>query len=514
MQLATGERHLHPARSGLSGRLWPRLGLLGLAALLLQACASTPPAAPPSSTAGEALLIDDARINALYERIGETTSTFQAGLELVRAGSPEGGEAAQNQALDGLDAAARECAETPGCESQRFFAAYRTLIRLQAFSAGMDSAERETADLAVSASEGEHEPVGASAAETRLPEIERGTRLLRGRDLRELIVLNEPVRAALDDWLTWMRPQLIESWINYQYLRADMAPAYAEAGLPEALLFAILAKESAGRVHAYSRAGAAGPLQFMPATGRRYGLGGDASFDERLDPAKATRANVAYINDQLRIFNDNLELTLAAYNGGENRMKRLAQRHPGRGFWSDPIFFALPTETRDYVPKVLAAAYLFLHPAEFNLEFPLIDNQIGSIELTRRASLGEIAICLGQTHLPSGWFRTLRNLNPRVSPEERLAVGARLRVPSKLVEVYADRCQDSALMQRVASLHDARHPQGPRTIRYVVRRGDTLAAIAKRSRCTSVRELAALNGIKPPKYALKVGQTLTLPTCS
>ena len=65
--------------------------------------------------------------------------------------------------------------------------------------------------------------------------------LLRGNDLREMISLNGPVKAALDDWLTWNRPMLMSSYEYYQYLRDKIAPIYEEAGLPEALLFAMIA---------------------------------------------------------------------------------------------------------------------------------------------------------------------------------------------------------------------------------------------------------------------------------
>ena len=377
-------------------------------------------------------------------------------------------------------------------------------MRLQSVAAGWDDYEDETS------SEDAQDEVATPAS---LPQVERSVRLLRGKDLRELIELNEPVRAALEDWLTWMRPQLIEAWVNYQYLRSDMVPAYQQAGLPEALLFAILAKESAGRVHVYSRAGAAGPLQFMPATARRFGLGGNG-FDERLDPAAVARANVRYIEEQLAAFNDNLELTLAAYNGGEGRMRRLARQHPGRGFWSERIFYALPSETRDYVPKVLAAAYLFLHPEQYGLRFPTVDNILGEIGLESSMSLAELAICLGQDERPEGWFRTLRNLNPRIKSEVRLPPGSKVRVPVALVDAYAQRCRDQDFLARIAALQDAAEPEGPTQVGYAVRRGDTLAAIARRTRCSSVKEIAALNGIRGPKYALKVGQRLRLPTCS
>jgi membrane-bound lytic murein transglycosylase D len=471
---------------------------------LLAGCAGTPERVAPM--AATAPVADEAAVSALYDRIGVATSNFQGGLELVRAGRPRDGRGQMRSALAEIENAALSCSGTPGCDSERFVGAFVVLVRLQSVAAGWD----DFIDEEEAASEGQLVDLDELPV---LPEVERSVRLLKGRELKDLIVLNEPVRAALEDWLTWMRPQLIEAWLNYQFLRADMYPAYEQAGLPEAVLFAILAKESAGRVHAFSRAGAAGPLQFMPATARRFGLGG-TGFDERLDPTLVARANAAYIEEQLRVFNDNLELSLAAYNGGEGRLSRLAKQNPGRGFWSERIFFALPAETRDYVPKVLAAAYLFLHPEQYGLKFPVVDAAVAQLSLDRELSLGELAICLGQDERPDGWFRTLRNLNPRLKPEQRLPPGSSIRVPAKLVEAYPQRCGDADFLARISALQDARHPSGPTEVGYTVRRGDTLAAISRRTRCSSVREIAQLNGIRGPKYSLSVGQKLRLPTCS
>ena len=80
-------------------------------------------------------------------------------------------------------------------------------------------------------------------------------------------------------------------------------------------------------------------------TGRRYGLSVQDGFDPRFDPAAATRANGAYINDHLRIFNNDLELVLGAYNGGEGRMQRLSNKGAKR-FWDPAVFNRLPPEER------------------------------------------------------------------------------------------------------------------------------------------------------------------------
>ncbi|MCB1606686.1 MAG: transglycosylase SLT domain-containing protein [Xanthomonadales bacterium] len=455
-------------------------------------------------------VIDEVAVSSLYQQIGDATSEFQAGLELRRAGQPAQGRERSSAATDRLSEAAQRCGSTPGCDANRFVEAFQTLLRLQGLLIDPEIPGQNVAteDPLTAAGEGTAAPrLNHQIAQTRA--------MLKGRPLSEVIPLNEPVKAAMEDWLTWMRPTLIEAWVNYQFLRGEMAPAYQQSGLPEAILFGILAKESAGRVHAVSRAGASGPLQFMPATGRRFGLNSDKGFDLRFDPASASSASVAYLVERLEELNHDLELSLAAYNGGEGRMRRLANKHRGKGFWSDSIYYALPDETRDYVPKVLAAAWLFMHPEEYGLQFPELPTAIGTVTLTSAASLGELSICLGQSPAhPVGWFRTLRNLNPRVQADQRLPAGTTVRMPLMLHPVYAERCHNAEFQQRVAALFDARYPQGPKMIAYTVRRGDTLASLARKSSCSRVADIARINKIKGPNYAIRIGQKLKLPTCS
>src|SRR3970282_898243 len=96
----------------------------------------------------------------------------------------------------------------------------------------------------------------------------------------------------------------------------------------------IMAKESTGRVHSGSRAGAVGPLQFMPATGRRFGLGDDGTgFDTRYYPRLSGHCTASYLNESFGELSSNIELSLAAYNGGEGRALRVYRGTGGRSFW-------------------------------------------------------------------------------------------------------------------------------------------------------------------------------------
>jgi membrane-bound lytic murein transglycosylase D len=352
---------------------------------------------------------------------------------------------------------------------------------------------------------------------TDIPASAESVNLLNGRDLAELIEVNEPVRASLREWLTWMRPFLLDTWENYQYMRYKMWPAYATAGLPEALLFGILAKESGGKVHAVSSSGAAGPLQFMPATGQRYGLEVRDGFDLRYDPASATQANVAYLNDQFARLNNDLALVLGAYNGGEGRMGRLSPQGTRR-FWDRRVFDQLPAETRTYVPMVLAAAWLFMHPEQYGLRFPKIDVRPGEIRLGADLSLNELSICLGQVGNDRGWFRTLRNLNPRWDPNTRLPAGTRVEVPASAAIKYAEQCNGAAVVTWLHAMQDASLPTPPPAARpvqvrtHTVLRGETLSKIARKHGC-SVKLIAQANRIAAPRYSIRIGQRLQLSSC-
>ena len=231
----------------------------------------------------------------------------------------------------------------------------------------------------------------------------------------------------------------------------------------------------------------------------------------RRTPASAN-ANARYINEQLGKLNNDLELVLAAYNGGEGRVGRLYAKHK-QGFWNDAVYQTLPEETRNYVPSVLAAAYLFLHPGKFGLEFPDANGATAEVKLDNAVSLSELAICLGQEGREEGWFRTLRNLNPAAKPDRRLPAGTPFRIPEAALASYSKQCLSAKFMTQIAALHEARVPSAASLVGYVVRSGDTLAGIARKAGCSSVGIIAQINEIPAPQFAIKPGQKIKLPSC-
>ncbi|HET9485100.1 MAG TPA: transglycosylase SLT domain-containing protein [Xanthomonadales bacterium] len=481
------------------------------AAATLAACAQTPVARSGAAK------VDEAAVNAIYAELERASAAADYALAKGRDGDASGASITLTSAREQLTAAGGRCVATPGCEIERVLAAQDAMIERQSRALlGADESAPPTDEALASEPASKGSPLVRS-----MPQAGRAVSLLKGKDLRSVIRLNDAVKASIEEWLTWMRPNLLEAYENYQYMRHRMWPEYERAGLPEALLFGILAKESGGKVHAVSRAGASGPLQFMPHTGIRYGLTQQGGFDQRFDPTAATRANVAYLNDRFREFNNNLELALGAYNGGEGRMSRLA---PGgkRAFWDDAVFNRLPPETRDYVPMVLAAAWLFLHPEDYNLTFPIIDAVPARVVLKQSLSINELAICLGQEGNDRGWFRTLRNLNPRYDANVRITAGTALELPKSAVPAFERNCGGGRLVATAMELHDAKPPVAPvwqaaratasRT--HVVRKGETLSSIARKFKCGDVRGIAQANRIRPPGYAIRIGQKLVVPACS
>jgi len=485
--------------------------------LALLSCAPKRPGqpvvpSPPAAAEADPVEPQPPAFDELYRRLDGHVELYEQGIDLVVAGEEVLGEESIAAATKGLLSDVDECSSHPACDVRLFFDTYDRLLAEQGLALKLQTARLAELELAAVEDDIEREP-GTTPFIAEMSAPDRTASLLRGTDLAEIITLNGPVKAAIDDWLTWMRPMLMDAHRNYRFLRPKMAPIYEEAGLPEALLFAMLATETGGKVHSFSRAGAAGPLQFMRLTGRRYGLKVVDGFDTRLDPEAATRANVAYLNERFEALDGNLAMALAAYNGGENRVMNLRRRY-GDNFWDSRVYYSLPRETREYVPRILAAAWLFMHPEDYNLVFPPLDTETTMLEVQADIAINELSICLGQEQNPDGWFRTLRNLNPRLSPGDRVKAGDRIEVPALLAPAYEEHCLDGDYLARAHELHEANYPPEPEMIHYTVRSGDTLGRIASRFRCASIAEIAAINRIRAPRYIIRVGQTLKIPPCN
>ena len=374
---------------------------------------------------------DQAAVDALNTRMQAAEARYRAGLVKIGNADPAG-RTEVDASLEDMEDIMAACVKQKGCSPTTMLAAYKRLLKQNADLASGDEVPEDTDEESI-----------AGSITADVPEAARAAALLSadGQQFVKMVQYNPAVQAGIRRWLTDMRPSLIDTFENYQYLRQTMWPQFQRAGLPEALLFGVMAKESNGRVHSTSRAGAAGPMQFMYATGRRFGLGDDGTgFDTRYDARASAAAAAEYFNERLGTLNRSIELSLAAYNGGEGRAQRVYNTSGGGNFWDESVYNQFPAETRDYVPMVIAAAWLFLHPKEYGLTLPRVDARPAALRLTKPSSIYELTICLGNGGTREGFMRALRNLNPRYQADQYLPTGTVLSATTKIVGLYGRHC--------------------------------------------------------------------------
>ena len=158
--------------------------------------------------------------------------------------------------------------------------------------------------------------------------------------------------------------------------------------------------ESAFQPFAYSSGRAAGIWQFIPATGKRYGLKQNWWYDGRRDVPKATRAALDYLERLQKRFDGDWLLALASYNTGEGRVEAAVRKNRRRGRPTDFWHLDLPDETQGYVPKLLAISAIVKDPEEYNITLASIPNKpflerinVGSqIDLALAAELANMSI--------------------------------------------------------------------------------------------------------------------------
>ncbi|HPI40607.1 MAG TPA: lytic transglycosylase domain-containing protein [Pseudobdellovibrionaceae bacterium] len=155
----------------------------------------------------------------------------------------------------------------------------------------------------------------------------------------------------------WYREWLERSFKYLPYLQKELR----RAGVPTDLAYMVMV-ESGFSFHAESTADAVGPWQFIESTGKRYGLNVSWWLDERKDIAKSTQAAIRYLQDLYRDFGS-WYLVAASYNMGENGLRRRIQKYHTNDYWRLVQLKALPEETREYVPKILAAMLIAKAPS-------------------------------------------------------------------------------------------------------------------------------------------------------
>ena len=241
---------------------------------------------------------------------------------------------------------------------------------------------------------------------------------------------------------------------------------------------------------AYSPMGAAGIWQFIPGTGHRYGLDKRSYVDERYDFELATDSALRYLKDLYDLF-QNWTLAIAAYNCGERRVMKEIARQKVHDYYR----LKLPAETERYIFRILAIKAVLSNPEKYGYSlpegagYPVEEYDYVTTTIPFTVPIQPLAEKAGIT------YREFKRLNPafvsQVVPKGRY----RLRFPKGHGELFR-----KDLDQFLASFK-------PKTVTHVVRRGETLARIAKRYGVT-VSQLKRWNGLK--SSVIRVGQKLVI----
>ncbi|NTV14141.1 MAG: LysM peptidoglycan-binding domain-containing protein [Desulfobulbaceae bacterium] len=180
------------------------------------------------------------------------------------------------------------------------------------------------------------------------------------------VVINEQVKFFIDQYQTSHR-KIFERWLarSGRFLPLIQAEL-AKAGLPQDLCYLPMI-ESGYRVNAYSPAKAVGAWQFIQSTGKMYDLTITKDIDERCDPVKSTRAAIRFLSDLHDDF-QSWPLAIAAYNAGGGRIRTAVEKTGSTDFWELAKSRYLVSETKYYVPKLLAAIIVAKNPDRYGFE--------------------------------------------------------------------------------------------------------------------------------------------------
>src|SRR6266852_4789047 len=309
------------------------------------------------------------------------------------------------------------------------------------------------------------------------------------------LTVNDYVLSYLNFFQTPRGRAIVEHGLRRSGRYRDMiARVLREEGMPQDLIYLAQA-ESAFQPMALSRAGARGIWQFMAYRGREYGLQRSWWVDERQDPEKATRAAARHLRDLYQQFGD-WYLVMAAYNSGPAHVKHAIEHTGYADFWELYKRNALPRETRNYVPIILALTLVAKDAQRYGLqvdpESPVRSDPVKPghpIDLRLVAETIDVDV------------ETLRSLNPQllrmVTPKEP---SFELRLPEGTAERF---------FAEIAAIPPEKWVSWRR---HRIEEGETLSAIARRYRVTptAIADANSIDGRTP----LHAGDKLIIPAAA
>ncbi len=456
---------------------------------------SLAPAGRPGQRRGRTARADangeDLRLDIL-ERVrcdGETASTCFVETDWVR---PEPGEVDQTADIDAL--LQDILSGMQGHEGELVRAAQEEMeaatAAAQAYFGADDHLMHPSTDIYA-------DPVAAMAGRPNLH-----LDLIDPADFDYPIVLNSRVQGWMVYLLTRGRRWYVKWLARAERYRPLIVPKLREAGLPEDLLYQAMI-ESGFNPYAESHASAVGVWQFIKSTGRAYGLQRTWWVDERRDPVMATQAAIDFMTDLHDQFGS-WELSSAAYNAGGGKISRAIRMYGTEDYWelSASSRDYLKPETKNYVPKIMAAAILAKYADRYGLTEEIKDEHrltpwdFDVVSVPEATDLRIIA------EIVDVELEELQGMNPALRREYTPPGVANypLNIPLGATEHFTAEFAKIPESQRVTF------------VRHRVKRGDTLGRIGKKYG-VPVSTIMRMNGIRDARK-LRVGAWLTLPVRS
>ena len=251
--------------------------------------------------------------------------------------------------------------------------------------------------------------------------------------------------------------------------------------------------ESAFKPHAKSRMKAAGLWQFVPATGRHFGLKQNWWYDARRDIHLSTHAALTYLQQLNKYYNGDWLLALAAYNAGAGNVNKAVRKNRKKGkpidFWS----LDLPRETKNYVPKLIAVAQLIKQPEQYELSLHPIDNspRLMLVDVKSQIDLSLVAKLSGIS------IKEIKRYNPAIKRWATDPEGPHhLLMPVNMIERFE---------QKLAQVDDKERIQ---IYRHKIRSGESLSVIARKYGL-SIPALKKANQLKNSR--IRAGRYLMIP---
>jgi membrane-bound lytic murein transglycosylase D len=368
---------------------------------------------------------------------------------------------------------------------------------------------------------------------------------LVGRINAELATTKSDLPLVVNDYVAGFINYFSNSSAGHAHLRASLeragkykdmiAKTLKQYGVPQDLIYQAVAESGFQPQALNRRSGAGGMWQFMPFKGA-YGLERNGFFDERFDPEKSTIAYAKYMKYLYEQFGD-WYLAMAAYDWGAGNVQRAVARTGYADFWQLYRHNALPGETKNYVPGILAAVIMAKNPKQYGLTDVVPDAAVRSDTVTTEYSISLPLVA----DVTNSSVQEIVALNPALlrltTPKD---IPYDLRLPAGSKQMYMDRVKDipeenraswrfhvvksgETLEDIATSLHSkateiatvneipAGDPPGPgdelvvpvatpggRAQRYTARRGDTLVTVADRFG-VAVEDLRAWNHLSSNK---------------